>query len=67
MSRATQLFETPSYAFAARGARSYDVAPDGKQFVMLTNADTSGARATLPRIVVVQNWFEALKQLVPTK
>jgi eukaryotic-like serine/threonine-protein kinase len=61
----TQLFETPSYVFEARGQRSYDVAPDGKRFVMLKNAETSGPRSTPPRIVVVQNWFEELKRLVP--
>jgi hypothetical protein len=34
---------------------------------MLKNAETSGPRGTPPRIVVVQNWFEELKRLVPTK
>jgi eukaryotic-like serine/threonine-protein kinase len=63
----TRLFETPSYVFEARGQRSYDVAPDGKRFVMLKNTDPSGPRATPPRIIVVQNWFEELKRLVPTK
>jgi hypothetical protein len=63
----TQLFGTASYVFEARGQRSYDVAPDGKRFVMLKNAETSGPRGTPPRIVVVQNWFEELKRLVPTK
>jgi hypothetical protein len=43
------------------------VAPDGKRFVMLKNTDSSSPRATPPRIVVVQNWFEELKRLVPTK
>jgi eukaryotic-like serine/threonine-protein kinase len=63
----TQLFESPSYVFDGRGQRSYDVAPDGKRFVMLKNTDTSGPRTTPPRIVVVQNWFEELKRLVPAK
>ena len=62
----TQLFESSSYVFARTGQRSYDVAPDGR-FVMLKNTDTSAARTTAPRIVIVQNWFEELKRLVPTK
>jgi Tol biopolymer transport system component len=63
----TQLFEAPSYVFEARGQRSYDVSPDGKRFLMLKNTETSVPRATPPRIVVVQNWFEELKAKVPVK
>ena len=63
----TQLFEASSYVFGGPGQRSYDVAPDGKRFVMLKDVDTSGSRTSPPRIVVVQNWFEELKRLVPTK
>jgi len=44
-------------------ARNYDVSPDGKRFLMLKSAaDQSPA----PQIIVVQNWSEALKRLVPT-
>jgi Tol biopolymer transport system component len=63
----TQLFEAPSYVFDPRGQRSYDVSPDGKRFVMLKSSDASAPRATAPRIVVVQNWFEELKSKVPIK
>ena len=48
--------------------RSYDLHPDGQQFLMvkpggLTDSDTEEAIAEL---VLVQNWFEELTRLVPT-
>ncbi len=46
--------------------RTYDVSPDGQRFLMIKdNASDQGAgRASM---VVVQNWIEELKRLVPTK
>ena len=43
-------------------ATAYDVAPDGQRFLMIKESeeDTSGT------INVVLNWFEELKQRVPT-
>ncbi len=61
----TQLFEASSYVGGSTGPRSYDVSPDGKRFVMLKSSDASAPRATAPRIVVVQNWFEELRAKVP--
>src|SRR5262245_4789521 len=43
---------------------SYDVSPDGKRFLMIKEGSPDQAP---PRIEVVQNWFEELKRLVPTK
>jgi len=46
---------------------NYDIAPDGR-FLMLKpkgGATTEGAPST--NLIVVQNWFEELKRLVPTK
>jgi hypothetical protein len=40
----------------------YDVSPDGR-FVMLR--DAGAGKAVPPQIVVVQNWLEELKRLVP--
>ena len=41
----------------------YDVTPDGRRFLMLTQgADPSTDRVT---VVMVQNWIEELKRLVP--
>ncbi len=45
------------------GSRPFDVAPDGQRFVIIKSGNaTRGDNA----IVVVQNWFEELKRLVPT-
>jgi serine/threonine-protein kinase len=43
---------------------SYDVSPDGQRFLMIKVGTPAGATA---RIVVVENWSEDLKRLVPTK
>ena len=45
--------------------QTYDVSPDGKRFLMIKEG--SGPDQTPPTIEVVQNWFEELKRLVPTK
>lgn len=44
--------------------RPYDVSPDGRRFLMIkeAGADQGDAR---PQIIVVQNWTEELKRLVP--
>lgn len=41
----------------------YDVAPDGERFLMV---DTSQARQGPTELILVQNWVEELKRLVPT-
>jgi eukaryotic-like serine/threonine-protein kinase len=43
---------------------NYDVSPDGQRFLMLKPVEQAEAAAT--QISVVQNWFEELKQRVPT-
>jgi hypothetical protein len=45
--------------------RNFDVSPDGQRFLMI-KAGTGGQAATSPHIVVVQNWLEELRRLVPT-
>ena len=44
--------------------RTYDVAPDGQRFLMLKQPSTEHATA-LASVIVVQNWTEELKRLVP--
>jgi len=56
------LFEGP-YVPSSQLASFYDVSGDGQRFLMLK--PTEQAQATT-QIVVVQNWFEELKQKVPT-
>jgi hypothetical protein len=58
------LFE--SIDFASAWGRNYDVAPDGQQFLMAVNAEPPTIRAPA-QMIFVQNWFEELKRLVPTK
>jgi dipeptidyl aminopeptidase/acylaminoacyl peptidase len=56
------LFEG-SYAPTPRSFQDYDVSPDGQRFLMLK----AGPQAQTPdQINVVLNWFEELKQKVPT-
>jgi eukaryotic-like serine/threonine-protein kinase len=43
---------------------NYDVSPDGQRFLMLKTAEQAQAAPT--QINVVLNWFEELKQKVPT-
>lgn len=47
--------------------RDYDITPDGKRLVMVFPTDrTDGGVPSRPQIIVVQNWLEKLKRLVPT-
>jgi eukaryotic-like serine/threonine-protein kinase len=56
---ATSLFSGPYYSVQA--GRSYDVATDGR-FLMIKN---NAPQALAPQLVVVINWVEELKRLVP--
>ena len=40
--------------------RAYDVSPDGQRFLMIKDD------ANPLELILVQNWFEELKRLVPT-
>ena len=42
---------------------AYDVTADGERFVMIRNSDSGSLDEEL---IVVENWFEELEQLVPT-
>ena len=55
------LFSGP-YRQTRVGLSNYDISPDGTYFVMIeTNPDAEPTRAN-----VILNWFEDLKQRVPT-
>ncbi len=59
------LFETQYYFNFSR--RTYALAPDGRRFLMVKDAaptDESGTPAQ-SQIVLVENWHEELKRLVP--
>ena len=43
---------------------SFDITPDGERFLMIT-MDSRGDTDEPAKLVVVQNWFEELRRLVP--
>ncbi|MGD2167628.1 MAG: protein kinase, partial [Gammaproteobacteria bacterium] len=63
--RAEVLFSEAFFALVAGGIDSYDVAPDGR-FLMIEQFGSAIGDADSASIVVVENWFEELKRLVPT-
>ena len=52
------------YFFPSDFRSHFDMTADGKRFLMI-KADSQGAKAN--RLVLVQNWFQELKHLAPTK
>lgn len=50
--------------FFVEGPEMFDVAPDGR-FLML-KVDTNSKTAAGDSLIIVQNWTEELKRLVPT-
>jgi hypothetical protein len=65
----TKLF--PNNFYVGRGMLSrggtYDVSPDGQRFLMLKTVGDPEQRAEAATVVVVKNWGEELKRLVPTR
>ena len=57
------LFEFAMLAWGG-GTWPYDIAPDGR-FLIIRSGQAEAGVGTAPQIVVVQNWFEELKRLVP--
>jgi len=61
-----RLFQGPYFAGAPDlTARTYDVTPDGKRFLMIRS--TAAGEQAPESLVVVQNWSEELKRRVPLK
>ena len=61
--------ETPEVLFEgdyliANGGPNYDVSPDGERFLMIKQIENP---SEMPRIIVVQNWFEELRRLAPVE
>jgi len=54
------------YHFEEPG-RTYDVSPDGRRFLMIKSGDGSDKTAAPANLIVVQNWVEELKRLVPSR
>jgi len=53
--------------YVGGGARSYDVSPDGQRFLMMQDAAAESAADKPANIVVVLNWLEELKRLLPAQ
>jgi len=51
---------------ASLSFRPYDIAPDGR-FLIIRNGHTEAGGGTASNLIVVQNWTEELKRLVPTR
>jgi eukaryotic-like serine/threonine-protein kinase len=62
-----KLFSRSPYLNSGPGV-PWDIHPDGKRFLMMKHPDSAAsAGGQWRRIHVVLNWFEELKQKVPTK
>jgi len=63
-----KLFDASAYytGGTANPYINYDVAKDGR-FLMVKPKGTAGEGAPATNLIVVQNWFEELKRLVPAK
>ncbi len=46
--------------------RSFDIAPDGQRFLMIKQGGADQSAAP-PSLIIVQNWVEELKRLVPPR
>ena len=58
------LDKTPPF-FASWSGRTYDISLDDQRFLMPDSLTPSDPAAGPARFIVVQNWFEELKRLVP--
>jgi len=64
----TKLLEGPyAWAIPPFSLRTYDISPDDSKFLLLKPVGGPEQAATPPSLIVVQNWFEELKRLVPTR
>jgi serine/threonine-protein kinase len=60
-----QLLVQGPYRIPQGGRNNYDATADGARFLMIKDALDPDAAPT--KIVIVQNWFEELRRLVPTE
>jgi serine/threonine-protein kinase len=65
-SKPVLLFEGPFELDSSGFCANYDVAPDGRRFVMIQRGEDS-VRSGQQQLNVVLNWFDELSRLVPTE
>ena len=63
----TKLFEGRYGVPAFHSGRTYDVSADGKRFLMIKGTAVDDPKGTPASMVVVLNWQEELKRLVPRR
>jgi len=63
--RPVELFRGPYVAALAGGAREYHVAPDGRFLMLKEEGAVDGGEALPPQVVLVQNFFEELRERLP--
>ena len=61
----SKLFDMRGFLIRAPG-RLYDIAPDGRRFLMTKTSRAADAPAPSARLILVQHWFEELKRRAPT-
>jgi dipeptidyl aminopeptidase/acylaminoacyl peptidase len=59
-----RLWQRP-YPLTLLGYRGYDVSADGKRFLVVAAGERTPIKVT--EMILIQNWTEELKRLVPTK
>jgi serine/threonine-protein kinase len=62
----TEVVKQGYYTIPQWWGLSYDISPDGQRFLMLKEGGADGS-AMPASIIVVQNWVDELKRLVPMK
>jgi hypothetical protein len=65
------LFKSTYLGLTSTSGTPWDIHPDGKRFLMIKPPAPAAAKpaapAPQPKIIMVTNWFEELKQRVPVK
>jgi hypothetical protein len=54
------------YSFVHAGRAKYDVSSDGQRFLVVKRDPSDKQVGDNPQVILVQNWLEELKRLVPT-
>ena len=64
-----KLFKNTNAGIGMDTGTPWDIHPDGNRFLMMKPLPSTDAEAEAPRpkIIIVTNWFEKLKKLVPAE